>query len=146
MKKTVSLLKALSDQNRLRVVAALLSGDELCACQIKELLKVTGATVSRHLALLIQTGIVDSRKDGRWVYYRLQKKNSDFLALILWLEKEFQKSALVQTDRIRLHEIDFSDKMEMCRKQREDAISAGYFKENSAKSRHGVQIKNRGEI
>lgn len=89
MKKTVSLLKALSDQNRLRVVAALLSSNELCACQIKELLKVTGATVSRHLALLIQTGIVDSRKDGRWVYYRLQKKNSDFSALILWLEKQF---------------------------------------------------------
>jgi len=51
MKNTVSLLKALSDQNRLRVVAALLSEPELCACQIKELLNVTGATVSRHLAL-----------------------------------------------------------------------------------------------
>jgi len=146
MKKTVTLLKALSDQNRLRVVAALLSGDELCACQIKELLQVTGPTVSRHLALLIQTGIVDSRKDGRWVYYRLQKKNSDFSALILWLEKEFQNSALVQTDQLRLHEIDSSDKMEMCRKQRGNGISAGYFKDNFTKGRHSAQIKNRGEI
>ncbi len=128
MKKTLSLLKALSDQNRLRVVAALLSGDERCACQIKELLQVTGATVSRHMALLIQAGLVDSRKDGRWVYYRLQKKDSDFEALILWLKKEFQKSALVQTDRIRLHEIDVSDKMQMCRKQRGRGISTGCFK------------------
>ena len=72
MKNTLSLLKALSDKNRLRVVAALLSTHELCACQIKELLKITGASVSRHLALLIQVGLVDSRKKGRWVYYRLR--------------------------------------------------------------------------
>ena len=118
MKKTVSILKALSDQNRLRVVAALLSGDDLCACQIKELLKVTGATVSRHLALLIQSGIVDSRKDGRWVYYRLLKEKSGFAALIQWLEQEFQNSALVKADRIRLDEISSCDKIAMCRKQR----------------------------
>lgn len=42
MKKTVSLLKALADQNRLRAVAALLNGEEICACQIIELLKVPG--------------------------------------------------------------------------------------------------------
>lgn len=118
MKTTVSLLKALSDQNRLRVVAALLSEPELCACQIKELLNVTGATVSRHLALLIQAGIVSSRKDGKWVYYRLEKENPDFQKLIQWLEMEFANSHLVKADRNRLDEIGSCDKIEICRKQR----------------------------
>ncbi len=118
MKKTVSLLKALSDQNRLRVVAVLLDGQELCACQIIELLKVTGATVSRHMSLLVQTGFVDSRKDGRWVYYRIQKANPEFAELIQWLKHEFENSALVQADRIRLAEIDACDKVDICKKQR----------------------------
>ncbi|MGD9974493.1 MAG: ArsR/SmtB family transcription factor [Desulfatirhabdiaceae bacterium] len=118
MKNTVYLLKALSDQNRLRVVAALLSEPELCACQIKELLNVTGATVSRHLALLIQAGIVGSRKDGKWVYYRLEKENPNFQELIHWLKREFENSRLVQTDRRMLDEIGSCDKIEMCRKQR----------------------------
>ncbi len=118
MKKTVSILKALSDQNRLRVVAALLSEPELCACQIKELLNVTGATVSRHLALLIQAGMVGSRKDGKWVYYRLEKDNPNFQELIHWLKREFENSRLVQTDQRMLDEIGSCDKIEMCRKQR----------------------------
>jgi len=54
---------------------------------------------------------------------------------------DFQNSALVQTDRIRLHEIDSSDKMKMCRKQWGNGIIAGNFKENFIKSRHGAQIK-----
>lgn len=125
MKKTVSLLKALSDQNRLRVVAVLLDGQELCACQIIELLEVTGATVSRHMALLVQTGFVDSRKDGRWVYYRIQKENPDFAELIQWLKHEFENSALVQADRIRLAEIDSCDKVDICKKQRSYGSGGG---------------------
>jgi ArsR family transcriptional regulator len=118
MKTTVSILKALSDPNRLRVVAALMSEPELCACQLKELLNVTGATVSRHLALLIQAGMVGSRKEGKWVYYRLEKENTDFQELIQWLKREFENSRLVQADRRILDEIDSCDKIEMCRKQR----------------------------
>ena len=119
MKNTLSLLKALSDRNRLRVVAALLSTRELCACQIKELLKITGATVSRHLALLIQVGLVDSRKDGRWVYYRLRKDLTDFKVLLQWLEHEIGNSAVVKADRIMLDDIGSCDMIEMCRKQRQ---------------------------
>ena len=73
MNNTLEILKALSDRNRLRVVVALMHMDELCACQIVELLHVSGATASRHMSLLIHAGIVESRKDGRWVYYGLSK-------------------------------------------------------------------------
>jgi ArsR family transcriptional regulator len=119
MKNTLSLLKALSDKNRLRVVAALLYTHELCACQIKELLKITGATVSRHLAILIQVGLVDSRKKGRWVYYRLRKDQPDFMALLLWLEQEISNTAVVEADRIMLDDLGSCDMIYMCRKLRQ---------------------------
>jgi|GEM_PF-2145452 ArsR family transcriptional regulator len=119
MRNTLSLFKALSDQNRLRVVAALLSTHELCACQIKELLKITGATVSRHLALLIHIGLVDSRKKSRRVYYRLRKDRPDFKALILWLEQTIGNAAVVKADLAMLDDIGSCDMIERCRKQRQ---------------------------
>ncbi|MGD9972381.1 MAG: hypothetical protein AB7S77_04915 [Desulfatirhabdiaceae bacterium] len=59
-------IEGLSDPNRLRALAALLSEPELCACRIKELLNVSGTALSPHPALLIQTYMVDSRKDGNF--------------------------------------------------------------------------------
>ena len=74
MEPTLEILKALSDKNRMRVVAALWRFDELCACQITELLNVSGATASRHLGILQKTGLVESRKEGRWVYYKIKNR------------------------------------------------------------------------
>ena len=68
------LFKALSDRNRFRVVAALLQSKELCACQIHEWLGVTGATASKHMGILVASGLVLSRKDGRWVHYRINRR------------------------------------------------------------------------
>ncbi len=57
MDDLLSILKALSDKNRLRIFCALLSYEELCACQITEFLQVTGATASRHLSIMVNAGI-----------------------------------------------------------------------------------------
>ena len=62
MKTQLEQLKALSDRNRLRVVAALMNTSELCACQISELLGVSGATASRHMDLLIRAGLRNRSK------------------------------------------------------------------------------------
>ena len=118
MKNTLALFKSLSDQNRLRVVAALLSFPELCACQFKELLQITGATVSRHMALLIQAGLVDSRKDGKWVYYRLRKDQPAVNALLQWLEQEVCDTSVVKADRLMLDKIGSCVMIESCNKQR----------------------------
>lgn len=118
MKNTLALFKSLSDQNRLRVVAALLSFSELCACQIKELLQITGATVSRHMALLIQAGLVDSRKDGKWVYYRLQEDHPNCKALLLWLKQEIGNAPVVEADRMMLGQIGSCDLIATNNKQR----------------------------
>ena len=65
-----AVAKALSDSHRVRAVMALRKG-ELCVCQITELLALAPSTISKHMSVLKSAGVVDSRKEGRWVYYRL---------------------------------------------------------------------------
>ncbi len=66
----VAVTKALSDPNRVRALLALRKG-ESCVCQVIELLGLAPSTTSKHMSILKQAGLVDSRKEGRWVYYRL---------------------------------------------------------------------------
>mgnify|MGYP000635278578 CR=1 FL=1 len=73
MREFLSITKALSDENRVRALMAL-AGGELCVCQIIELLGLAPSTVSKHMAILHQAGLVQTRKDGRWIYYRLPEE------------------------------------------------------------------------
>jgi ArsR family transcriptional regulator, arsenate/arsenite/antimonite-responsive transcriptional repressor len=70
MQELLDIAQALSDASRVRALMAL-RGREVCVCQLTELLGLATPTVSRHMALLHQAKLVESRKDGRWVYYRL---------------------------------------------------------------------------
>ena len=65
-----SLFKALADSTRLRILGLLLTG-EVCVCHIHESLKVPQSKASRHLAYLRNTGLVETRREGQWVHYRL---------------------------------------------------------------------------
>ena len=99
----IELLKALSDRQRLRILAALHQTDELCACQLVELLGLSGATTSRHLARLKATGLVAERRDGRWSHFRLGPALERQPGLATWLreslpgreESEVDQAALV---------------------------------------------------
>lgn len=73
MRDFLAVTKALSDESRVRALMAL-SGGELCVCQLIELLGLAPSTVSKHLAVLHQAGLVETRKDGRWIYYRLAEE------------------------------------------------------------------------
>lgn len=68
------LFKALGDDTRLRIVALLAHG-ELCVCHIQEALRLSQPNVSRHLAILRSAGIVEDRRDGNWVHYRLSSQD-----------------------------------------------------------------------
>jgi DNA-binding transcriptional ArsR family regulator len=114
---TLDILKALSDKNRARVIAALSRYDELCACQITELLEVSGATASRHLGILQKAGLVNSRKDGRWVYYRLARPMGSE-PLFQWLEQSLADTAELKTDLQALEKIVGITREELCRMQR----------------------------
>jgi len=119
MQVTLNRLKALSDGNRLRVVYALMNCDELCACQITELLQVTGATVSRHLSLMVSAGILDSRKSGRWRYYSLCSSESSS-ALFAWLRGALEVCDWSREYTSRLSSIVTSSNEEFCKLRTND--------------------------
>jgi ArsR family transcriptional regulator len=78
--------KAVADPSRARILK-LLEGGELCVCQITTVLDLAPATVSKHLAGLKAAGLVQQRRDGKWVYYRLAERDFNayarqFLALV----------------------------------------------------------------
>lgn len=119
MNQTLSLFKALADRNRLRIVAALREHDELCACQIVELLQVRGSTASRHLQILNGADLIESRKDGRWVYFRLQAENPLTRTVLRWLETQLVKDPQITADSTLLQKLSTCDLTELTRKQRE---------------------------
>ena len=70
MKQFLDITSALSDETRLRALLSLREG-ELCLCQIIEILTLAPSTVSKHMSVLREAGLVTARKDGRWQYYQL---------------------------------------------------------------------------
>ena len=68
--ETVRIFKALSDENRIRILKLLHNGEK-CACNLLEELDITQPTLSHHMKLLCSCGIVKSRKEGKWMYYRI---------------------------------------------------------------------------
>lgn len=79
----VPMLKALSDETRLKIVD-MLSEREMCACKILERFSITQPTLSYHMKILTACGIVDGRRDGAWMHYRINAERAamlvDFIA------------------------------------------------------------------
>src|SRR5262245_23775278 len=73
-----ALCRALSDETRLRILA-LLGDGEICVCHIHGGLRSPQPTISRHLAYLRKAGLVEARRDGSWMYYRLAVLKSPVL-------------------------------------------------------------------
>jgi ArsR family transcriptional regulator len=75
-------LKALADPTRIRILG-LLAGGQVCVCHIHDALGVPQPTASRHLAYLRKAGLVDSRREGQWVYYTLAKLPDETLRTLV---------------------------------------------------------------
>ena len=69
-KKMALVFKALSDENRIRVLK-LLHGGEKCACKLLEELNISQPTLSHHMKILCDAGIVTGRKEGKWMHYSI---------------------------------------------------------------------------
>lgn len=80
MKDFIRVMKALSDPNRVRVVK-MLQEKEMCVCEIQEALGLAQPTVSKHLKILEDAGLLQSKKDGLWVNYRLARDESNPYAI-----------------------------------------------------------------
>lgn len=70
MNEAVRVFKALADPTRLRIIK-LLEGGELCVCQLTTVLQMGQSRISRHLSILKQAGLIEDRREGKWVHYRL---------------------------------------------------------------------------
>jgi DNA-binding transcriptional ArsR family regulator len=71
--ETLGRAKALSDNHRLLAVSLLRRRGELCACEIQAATGLTHATVSHHMGVLADAGLVRERRQGKWMYYRLNE-------------------------------------------------------------------------
>jgi DNA-binding transcriptional ArsR family regulator len=118
VKDFLNITKALADENRLRMVLALQNG-ELCVCQITELLGLAMSTVSKHLSILYQAGLLNARKEGRWMYYSLPSKGAPTAARegVAWVRRSLAGSERIAEDAKRLKKVLAMDLGELCKRQ-----------------------------
>ena len=118
MRDIMDTLKALADETRLRALGAL-QGGELCVCQIVELLQLAPSTVSKHMSILRQARLVESRKDGRWMHYRLPDRETPKAAqdAIAWVRRHLAQSPQIVQDGKNLRKILSMDPEELCKGQ-----------------------------
>jgi ArsR family transcriptional regulator len=91
-----ALFKALGDATRLRILGLLLAG-EVCVCDIHESLRIPQPKASRHLAYLRRAGLVETRREGLWIHYRLATLPDPVLAAVV----DAARHALAHVDSVR---------------------------------------------
>jgi DNA-binding transcriptional ArsR family regulator len=118
MRDVLEITKALADGSRLRMLMALTEG-ELCVCQIVELLQRAPSTVSKHMQILHHARLVEGRKQGRWMFYRLAAPtaSSPVQDAIDWARRHLNSSPQIREDRRRLKAILKIDPETLCRTQ-----------------------------
>ena len=117
MREFMPLPKALSDENRVRILMALARG-ELCVCQITELFGLSASTTSKHLSILYQAGLTNSRKEGRWMYYSLPGKEApaSVREAIDWVRNALAKNPKILEDAARLAKMPNIHPSELCKR------------------------------
>lgn len=96
------LFRALGDETRVRIVALLAHG-ELCVCHLEQALGLSQPNCSRQLGILKAAGVVDSRRDGTWVYYRITEQDYESVQSVLALLVEtFGAERSLRADHARL--------------------------------------------
>jgi len=119
MRATLQVTKALADLQRVRILMMLQPG-ELCVCQIVEVLRLAPSTVSKHLSILAAAGMVESRKEGRWGYYRLPGRTAGafILPVLKWLSEALREDKQIEEDRKTLAKVISCDPEKLCKRQR----------------------------
>jgi arsenate reductase/ArsR family transcriptional regulator len=119
MDSFVQTAAALSDRTRARILMLLRDG-ELCLCQVTELMQLASSTVSEHLAQLRLAGLVASRKQGRWMHYRLAIDGPPPVkAALRWAIQSLESDPQVIADAKHLRQILQLDLEVICRRQAE---------------------------
>lgn len=96
---TLQLFKNLSDETRLGIVLLLRERGELCVCELCTVLDQSQPKISRHLAMLRESGLLLDRKQGKWVHYRLSPHIPAWAALVVeqaWLSQRGEVQAMAR--------------------------------------------------
>jgi len=92
---------------------------EPCVCQIVEILEYAPSTVSKHLSILKEAGLIDSYKKGRWVYYKKPDNPSRVVSDALqWVMSHLEESAQITKDRLKCISVCEQDPVEIAKIQR----------------------------
>jgi len=114
MKQFIRVMKALSDPNRVKIIK-LLQQKRMCVCELRGALEISQPSVSKHLKILEEAGMVDYQKDGLWVdYYLTNGNNTPYVATILgnlkhWLDDDPKITELIE-------KIPLLNRKELCKK------------------------------
>lgn len=124
MREFLAVVSALSDPNRLRLLLSL-QGREQCVCNLVDFIGLADSTVSKHMSILRQAGLVDSRKKGRWVYYRLADGDaSPFARQMIELAGEHLRGdKIITSDGLRMAEIVMQNSGTKCQ---QDTVSCNH--------------------
>lgn len=100
-----SLFKSLSEPVRLRIMSLLLEQGELCVCELVDTLNLSQSVVSRHLAYLRNNQLVTAKREGAWMYYKINENTGvDMSALFQFLTQCAQSNQEMQSDRASLNQ------------------------------------------
>ena len=106
LEKQEKIFKALSDKNRIRIVK-MLQKKSLCVCEIKDVLKLATSTVSKHLSILREAGLIVDWKDGKWINYKINPEPDSLAAnALLYTQLQIEDDETIKNDRKLINCVD----------------------------------------
>jgi ArsR family transcriptional regulator, arsenate/arsenite/antimonite-responsive transcriptional repressor len=114
LKKIIKILKALSDESRIRIVNLLKAKKGICVCEITDIINLSQPTISSHLKKLEEAEIITFKKDGLWVnYYLNDKMDAESMELVYLIIRSLEKDPAIRKD---LQKISDTDRMLICKR------------------------------
>jgi ArsR family transcriptional regulator len=104
VKSHTAFFAAMADPSRLRLLH-LMKGGEICVCFLQGTLRTNQPKISRHLAYLRKAGLVEARRDGKWVHYRLKKLPNPTQRILNEIFKATSEERQIQSDQHRAKQI-----------------------------------------
>lgn len=108
--KQENIFKALSDKSRLRIIK-MLQKKPMCVCEITEILQLATSTVSNHLSILTEAGIINGKKDGKWINYEIINSPDDdgLSSVLMYMHLILNDDETVLNDRKLILKTDRND-------------------------------------
>jgi len=102
LKEQEKILKALADKNRIRIIK-MLQKKSLCVCEIKDVLNLANSTVSKHLSILREAGLIVDWKDGKWINYKINPEPEALVSnALLYIQLQIEDDETIKKDRKKI--------------------------------------------